>query len=120
MAIRLISVDDHVQEPPDLWTQRLSRSRWGDRIPHLQQEADGSEHWVADGQILLDGRVASVGAALADRNREPRCWEEVPAAAYRPAERLQAMDAAGIDYSAVYPTVGGLAGEAFGRLTDPE
>src|SRR5439155_27007036 len=99
MATRLISVDDHVQEPPDLWTQRLSRTRWGDRIPHLESAADGSEHWVADGLSLLDGRVASVGATLADRNHQPRRWEEVPAVAYRPAERLEAMDAARVDHS---------------------
>ena len=29
------------------------------------------------------------------------------------------MDAAGIDYSVLYPTVAGLAGETFGRLKDP-
>ena len=29
-----ISVDDHVQEHPDVWTQRLA-SKWGDRIPRL-------------------------------------------------------------------------------------
>jgi hypothetical protein len=28
----LISVDDHIQETPDLWTQRLSKNRWGDRF----------------------------------------------------------------------------------------
>jgi predicted TIM-barrel fold metal-dependent hydrolase len=30
------------------------------------------------------------------------------------------MDAAGVDYSVLYPTVAGRAGETFGRLTDPE
>ena len=30
------------------------------------------------------------------------------------------MDAAGVDYSVLYPTVAGLAGEAFGRLRDPD
>jgi predicted TIM-barrel fold metal-dependent hydrolase len=44
----------------------------------------------------------------------------VPAAAYLPSDRLKAMDAAGIDYSVLYPTVAGLAGETFGRLEDPE
>ena len=44
----------------------------------------------------------------------------MPAAAYMPAERLKAMDAAGVDYSVLYPTVAGLAGEVFGRLEDTE
>ena len=116
----LISVDDHVQEPPDLWTQRLAKSRWGDRMPHMERAADGTERWVLDGQLLLDGFAGRAGAFMVDRNCEPRHWEDVPQAAYVPSERLNAMDAAGIDYSVLYPTVAGLAGETFGRLTDPE
>jgi predicted TIM-barrel fold metal-dependent hydrolase len=115
----LISVDDHVQEPPDLWSRRLSH-RWGDRMPQLRRAADGTEQWVVDGQLLLDGRASRAGALMPDRNREPSRWEEVPAAAYLPSERLKAMDAAGIDSSVLYPTVAGLAGETFGRLEDPE
>lgn len=114
-----ISADDHIQEPPNLWTERLSKSQFGDRIPHLERNSDGTEHWVVDGQSLLDGKAAAAGALMPDRNQEPRNWHEVPAAAYVPAERLKAMDAAGIDGSVLYPTVAGLAGEAFGRVEDP-
>jgi uncharacterized protein len=116
----LISVDDHVQEPPDLWTQRLSKNRWGDRIPHLERTGDGTEQWIVDGRLLLEGSAARSGALMADRNREPTRWEEVPPAAYLPSERLKVMDTVGIDYSALYPTVAGLAGETFGRIEDPE
>jgi predicted TIM-barrel fold metal-dependent hydrolase len=116
----LISVDDHVQEPPDLWTSRLSKSKWGDRVPRLERAPDGTERWLVDGQTVLDGRAANAGALMADRNREPDRWKEVPPAAYRPSERLKAMDDAGVDYSVLYPTVAGLAGEVFGRLKDPE
>ena len=116
----LISVDDHVQEPPNLWTQRLSKTRWGERVPHLERIADGSDRWVLDNQVLLDGSAALAGALMADRNHEPSRWQDVPTAAYVPSERLKAMDVAGIDYSVLYPTVAGLAGEAFGRLRDPD
>jgi hypothetical protein len=115
-----ISVDDHVQEPPDLWTSRLSKKKWGDRIPHLEKAKDGGEQWVADGQVLLGGRIAKVGALMADRNDEPASWDQVPEEAYLPERRLTAMDSAGEDYAVLYPTVAGQAGEAFGRLTDPE
>jgi predicted TIM-barrel fold metal-dependent hydrolase len=115
-----ISVDDHVQEPPHLWTDRLSRSRWGARIPHLERAADGTERWFVDGKVLLNGLAGRAGAFMPDRNREPAHWDEVPPAAYLPTERLKAMDAAGVDYSVLYPTVAGLAGVAFGRLEDNE
>src|SRR5262250_3628612 len=116
----LISVDDHVQEHPEVWTQRMSRAKWGERIPHIVQQPDGTECWMVDGVKLPMTGVASAGAAMSDRAREPQRWEEVPRVAYVPAERLKAMDVDGVDYSVLYPTVAGLAGETFGRLTDPE
>src|SRR5947209_20425397 len=115
----LISVADHVQEPPDLWTSRMSSSRWGDRIPHMER-ANGAERWVVDGQVLVSGHAARASAFLEDRNQEPSRWDEVPPAAYVPVERLKAMDAVGVDYSALFPTVAGVAGEAFGSLQDPQ
>ena len=114
-----ISVDDHVQEPPDLWTARIGK-RWSDRVPHLERTPEGAERWVLNGQVLLGGASSKAGAFMADRNSEATRWNDVPAAAYVPAERLKAMDAAGVDYSVLYPTVAGLAGEAFGRLEDSE
>ncbi|MPZ13872.1 MAG: amidohydrolase family protein [Chloroflexi bacterium] len=115
----LISVDDHVQEPPDLWTTRLSKARWGDRVPRLER-SNGDERWVVDGQVLLEGHVARTGAFMPDRNQEPGRWDDVPPAAYVPSERLRAMDAGGVDYSVLYPTVAGMAGQGFAGLRDPE
>jgi predicted TIM-barrel fold metal-dependent hydrolase len=114
-----VSVDDHVQEPPDLWTGRVA-SRLRERAPRLERASDGGERWVVDGKTLLGGASGKAGAFMADRNKEPRRWNEVPAAAYAPTERLKAMDAAGVDYSVLYPTVAGLAGEAFGSIEDSE
>ena len=54
--------------------------------------------------------VASAGAAMSDRTREPQRWAEVPKVAYDPTARLQAMDVDGVDASVLYPTVAGLAG----------
>lgn len=115
-----ISVDDHVLEHPEVWTQRLSKAKWGDRIPHVERLADGVEHWVVDGQRWPLREVAAVGVAMADRVQEPQRWEEVPQMVSVASERLKAMDADGVDYSVLYPTVAGLAGETFGRITDPE
>jgi predicted TIM-barrel fold metal-dependent hydrolase len=115
-----ISADDHVQEHPEVWTKRMSKAKWGDRIPHVERQADGTERWVVDGQkIDLDG-VAIGGAAMPDRAREPQRWDEVPKVVYTPRERLAAMDVDGVDYSVLYPSVAGRAGETFGRLKDAE
>ena len=115
-----ISADDHVQEHPEVWTKRMSKAKWGERIPHIERQSDGTERWVVDGKKIDLASVAIAGAAMADRAREPQRWEEVPSVAYTPRERLAAMDVDGVDYSVLYPSVAGRAGETFGRLTDPE
>lgn len=115
-----ISVDEHVQEHPEVWTKRLSRAKWGERVPQLAQNGAGPERWLIDGrEIGLDG-VADCGAVMAERNSSPQRWADVPAAVYDPRERLKAMDAAGIDYAVLYPTVAGIGGQNFGRIEDPE
>lgn len=115
----LISADDHIQELPDLWTSRLSGARWGDRIPHIERQPDGSERWVVDGRVLPLRGVAMAGATMPDRAYEPQRWAEVPKAAYLPSARLEAMDADGVECSVLYPIVAGVGGETFGRISDP-
>ena len=103
----LISADDHVQEHGEVWTQRLPKSKWGERIPHLETQNDGSQCWVID-------------SAPEKRAPSPRQAADMPRAPYDPSERLKAMDADGVDYSILYPTVAGLAGERFGKLADSD
>jgi predicted TIM-barrel fold metal-dependent hydrolase len=62
--------------------------------------------------------VAIAGAAMADRAREPARWSDVPGMVATPRERLAAMDADGVDYSVLYPSVAGRAGETFGRMVE--
>jgi uncharacterized protein len=120
VGVGLISAYDRVQEHPEVWTQRLSQARWGDRIPHLERQRDGGERWVVDGRVLPFAGVSVAGAAMPDRNQEPQQWADVPAVAYDPKERLAAMDADGVAASVLYPTVAGASGETFGSIADPE
>jgi uncharacterized protein len=115
-----ISVDEHVQEHPEVWTKRLSRAKWGDRIPRVEKNSDRVEHWIIDGRRVDLAGVADCGAVMPDRTMNPQRWSEVPASVYDPEERLRAMDAAGIEYAVLYPAVAGVGGEAFGRIEDPE
>ena len=115
-----ISVDEHVQEHPEVWTKRLSRANWGERIPHVERNSKGVERWFVDGREIDLAGVADCGAAMAERTQNPQRWADVPAAVYDPKERLKAMDAAGIDYAVLYPTVAGIGGQSFGRMEDRE
>lgn len=116
----MISVDDHVQEHPRVWTDRLSRTKWGDRIPHVKSQPDGTECWSIDGRIATFPWCSSVAGPVAREAILPKRWEDVPRMSYDPAERLKAMETAKVDYSVLYPTAAGIAGEVFGRMDDPE
>ncbi len=114
MALRfgVISVDDHVVEVPDLWMRCMSQAKWGDLIPHVALQADGTERWILEGQVRTAGSLAPTGALSTDRGTEPQVWGEVPKSVYDPRARLAAMDADGIDYSVLYPSAAGISGEA--------
>src|SRR5512138_708990 len=116
----VISADDHVQEHPEVWTSRMSQQKWGDRVPHIERQPDGSDVWIIGRQELKSSGLAAAGALLSGPNPEPRHWEDVPPMVYDARERLKAMDANGVDCSVLYPTIAGLAGETFGRLDDPD
>ena len=117
---KFISVDEHVQEHPEVWTRRLSRAKWGGRIPHLAKNSNGKERWLIDGREIALAGVADCGAVMSQRTENPQRWADVPAAVHDPKERLKAMDAAGIDYAVLYPTVAGIGGQNFGRIEDGE
>jgi uncharacterized protein len=115
-----ISVDEHVQETPEVWTKRLPHAKWGERVPHVETHADGGERWLIDGREIALNGVADCGAVMANRAKNPDRWLEVPLPVYDPKERLKAMDLAGIDYAVLYPTVAGSGGQNFARIQDAE
>ena len=117
---RFLSVDDHVLEHPEVWTRRMSKSKWGDRIPQLKEPARGGAKWVVDGNAVPLARLADVGAALDTPSDRPTRWSDVPAVAWDARARLKSMDTDGVDCSVLYPMVAGVAGETFGRITDPK
>jgi predicted TIM-barrel fold metal-dependent hydrolase len=114
-----MSADEHVQEHPEVWTRRLPRAKWGGRIPHIERTSQGKERWIVDGRAIDLNGVADCGAAMPERIQNPQRWSDVPASVFAPRERLKVMDAAGIDYAVLYPTVAGSGGENFGRIEDP-
>src|SRR5690348_18277902 len=96
-----ISADDHVYEHAEVWTARMSRQKWGDAIPHIQERPDGTRQWFAGGRALpLPDAASTDGASQAARISEPASPALTDA-----RERLKAMDRDGIDYSVLYPFV---------------
>jgi uncharacterized protein len=120
MTDRFISTNEHVIESPEVWTSRLSKERWGDRIPHLQTQADGSQVWLIEGRRYALVGSGSAAACMSDRGDEPKRWADIPAVITDPRARAAAMQEQGVDYAVLYPSVAGIGGEILGRIEDPE
>ena len=116
MQYNVISTDDHLQEAPHTWTDRMS-SKWGDKIPHLKSLDSERDSWFIYGEPRNQAGVAIVHGALPDRAKTPKRWEEVPDIAYVPAARIRAMDQDGVD---VHTFFGNLAGVAGGTFSNPD
>ena len=104
---RVISADNHVFEPGDLWTSR-GESKFKDRAPHIERLEEG-DWWVCDGQ---KHNPISSGTQVGLRFEEPEKLslegqvEELRPGGYIPEEHVKDMDIDGIDVSIVYPTIG--------------
>ena len=104
---RIISSDNHVAEPPDLWTSRME-PQFKDRAPYVVRDKD-ADWWCCD-DLLVAG-LGGAGGQVGTRFEEPEklsrldVLENLPPAGYIPGEHIKAMDADGIDVSVLYPTI---------------
>ena len=104
---RVISADNHVFEPPDLWTSRAQPS-FLDRVPKLVGQEDGDWWYCNDHRVM----GLSPGIQTGKRFEEPEnlvrtsTFDHVRPGGYIPEEHIKDMDADGVDVSIVYPTVG--------------
>jgi len=109
MEIRfgLISSDSHGQLGKDAYTGRMSKEKWGDRIPHVIEVRDEKfphpvERWVVNGEVQ-GGNVCNCPTAMPNRSYYPQRWEEVPPEVYQPTARLRALDRDRIDAEVLFP-----------------
>jgi predicted TIM-barrel fold metal-dependent hydrolase len=116
----LVSVDDHVVEPPDLFERHLP-AKYRDIAPHVVHEADGTDVWH-----FLDFEIPNVGLnAVAGRPREeygidPTSFDELRPGCYDVAQRVLDMDANGLLGSLNFPSLPGFAGRLFAAMDDKD
>jgi predicted TIM-barrel fold metal-dependent hydrolase len=82
-SVQLISVDDHVIEPPNIWVDRLTK-KWGDAAPHIV-ERDGMLDWAYNGRMYPVSMQGSVKTRIfhGDRRDARGQGEKVAAAVER-------------------------------------
>jgi len=113
----LISVDDHVLEPPNVWTDRVS-AKDRDRAPHMTT-IDGVECWVYDGKTFPSSGLSAVaGKRKEEFSPEPLPYSEMRPGCYDAKARLEDMDRAGILASLCFPTLPRFCGQMFMEASD--
>lgn len=116
----LVSVDDHVLEPPGLWVSRVA-SKDRDRAPHMETDDNGVEAWVYDGKRFPSSGLSAVaGKSKEEFSPEPLPYGEMRPGCYDARARLEDMDRAGILASLCFPTVTRFCGQLFMEASDRE
>ncbi|MCL0101837.1 amidohydrolase [Dehalococcoidia bacterium] len=100
---KLVSGDGHINEPPELWQERVP-DKFKARAPRMERFEQG-DGWIFEGvsDPINFGNNINGGRPVEERSPWKR-WEEAPAAGYDPAARLVMQDTDGVDAEVVYPT----------------
>src|SRR4051812_43365488 len=111
--LTLVSVDDHVVEPPDLFEGHLP-DRWRDVAPRVVHKDDGTDVWSYDGKEIPNiGLNAVAGRPPEEYGMEPTSFDELRPGCYDIHERVRDMDANGVLGSMCFPSFPNLCGQLF-------
>jgi predicted TIM-barrel fold metal-dependent hydrolase len=120
----LISADDHVLEPADLFVERMPAKMRdvAPRIEYFDYAGDEVPYWVIDGERLpmfvADG---TVGRPTREWGRAPQRFEEFRAGVCDADARVRDMDLNGTWASLLFPsTTFGFAGSRLTKIRDRE
>src|SRR5271163_4247526 len=119
-AMVMVSVDDHVVEPPNLFEGRLP-AKYKDLAPTFITNEDGTDAWLYEGQVL--GNVALNAVAGRPREEyglEPTSFDQLRPGCYDIDERVKDMDANGVLGSLCFPSFPQFCGQLFARTEDKD
>jgi predicted TIM-barrel fold metal-dependent hydrolase len=138
---KIISVDDHVVEPPHLWEVWLP-DRFRDRGPKVvrrgvrgivsvgaavyKEDFDDdsptkADTWMYEDLVYTHKRmVAAVGYPRTEMTMTPITYDDMRPGCYDPKARLADMDLNWVEASACYPTFPRFCGQTFSEGKDKE
>ncbi|MBK9560065.1 MAG: amidohydrolase [Candidatus Microthrix sp.] len=134
---RIISVDDHVIEPPDVWTSRLPAA-YVDRAPRIhiapkgemtlvegawvETPGDGDEMaawWHFEGRrYQIKRMVACPGMPPEEVTMEGVTYDDIAPGCYDPVARVADMDLNHVEASLCFPNYPRFAGQMFSEIED--
>jgi predicted TIM-barrel fold metal-dependent hydrolase len=137
---KIISVDDHVVEPPHLWQTWLPE-KFRQRGPRSERRGIGTmrhigggayeqtfdpdgpqaDCWVYEDLVYINKRhVAAVGFDREDMTMSPITYDEMRPGCYEPKARLEDMDINHVEASLSFPTFPRFCGQTFAEAKDKE
>lgn len=109
----LISVDDHIIEPPDMFARHLPR-KYADDAPRLIHTPDGADVWKFRDTVIPNVALNAVaGRPKEEYGLEPDGLDEIRPGCFDVDERIKDMNAGGILASMNFPSFPGFAGRLF-------
>jgi len=109
----LVSVDDHVVEPPHLFDGRVP-AKYQDKAPFLTTEDDGTMAWNYEGNKIKSVALnAVVGRPREELGYEPVSLEELRPGVYDIHSRVRDMDANGELGAICFPSFVRFSGQIF-------
>lgn len=119
---KLISVDDHIVEPPHTWTSRLP-SRYQEAGPHVVELDNGRQAWSYEGRrIPIEVGMVRTRPEVdaADLPGGHVRFDEMRPGCYDPVERLDDMAVDGVWAQVAFPTFARFSGHRFVEGDDKE
>jgi predicted TIM-barrel fold metal-dependent hydrolase len=119
----LISVDDHIIEPTNVWVDRLP-AKHRDLGPRWIQD-DKGEAWVFGGVDRYPIGTSITGGAIWPPERRPPpfmplAWSQIEPACYDAKARIQAMNSDGVLAAMLFASLAGFDGNRFSQHPDKE
>jgi predicted TIM-barrel fold metal-dependent hydrolase len=109
----LVSVDDHVIEPPGMFDGRLP-AKYAEEAPRFVRRMDGTMAWRYEGVEIPNTAVNAVaGRPKSEYGFEPVCVEEIRPGCYDLDARVKDMDANGVLGSMCFPSFVRFCGQLF-------
>jgi predicted TIM-barrel fold metal-dependent hydrolase len=115
----VISVDDHVVEPPDTFEGRLP-ANLADRAPHIVETPEGHQVWEFEGERYTQvGMNAVAGRRPETYSLEPFRFDQMRPGCYEIEARVRDMDINGVWASVNFPSqITGFCGRVFFNASD--
>ena len=109
----LVSVDDHIIEPPDLFDAHLPE-RYKAEAPRIVRRADGADVWrFGEVEVPNVALNAVAGRPKEEYGVEPQSLEEIRPGCFLVDERVKDMNAGGVLSSMNFPSFPGFAARLF-------